>query len=193
MRSLPETIAALDRRSARRESPRRVPVVLVFTVLVVLGTASCSTRPAGGGGSTNAGNANAHAQALRFAECMRSNGAREFPDPDASGTFTIETIANGTSIDTDSPAFQQAITACTDLEPAGFTGIARNPEQQAAALRFAQCIRDNGVKDFPDPAIDEPMIDTNRIPSANSPGGMTILHAAMQQCGTIARDAGVGP
>jgi hypothetical protein len=47
------------------------------------------------------------------------------------------------------------------------------------------------VKDFPDPAIDEPMIDTNRIPSANTPGCMTILHAAMEKCGSYARDAGV--
>jgi hypothetical protein len=28
----------------------------------------------------------------------------------------------------------------------------RSPEQQSAALNFAQCIRENGVKDFPDPA-----------------------------------------
>ena len=88
---------------------------------------------------------------------MRDNGVREFPDPDAAGTLTIETVANGTSIDTDSAAFRAAITACKDLEPAGFTGFARSPEQQQAALKFAQCIRDNGVKDFPDPAIDEPL------------------------------------
>ncbi|TMK23288.1 MAG: hypothetical protein E6G68_00420 [Actinobacteria bacterium] len=37
----------------------------------------------------------AREQAVKFAECMRSNGVRAFP-PDASGTFTIETIANGT-------------------------------------------------------------------------------------------------
>ena len=62
-------------------------------------------------------------------------------------------------------AFKQAISACKDLEPPGFTGTTRTPEQQQAALEFAQCIRDNGVKDFPDPATDGPLIDTNRIPS----------------------------
>ena len=45
----------------------------------------------------------------------------------------------GTSIDTDSASFQRAITACKDLEPAGFTGFARTPAQQQAALKFAQC------------------------------------------------------
>src|SRR5207244_3150640 len=42
---------------------------------------------------------------------------------------------------------------------------------QKAALAFAQCIRDNGVRDFPDPAKTEPLVDTNRIPSAGTPGG----------------------
>ena len=68
------------------------------------------------------------------------------------------------------------------LEPAGFHGEARSPEQQEAALEFAQCIRDHGVKDFPDPAIDEPLVDTYRIPSSATPGGMAILNAAMEKC-----------
>ena len=59
------------------------------------------------------------------------------------------------------------------------------PKQQSAALKFAQCIRENGVKDFPDPVNGEPLVDTYRIPSSNQPGGMTILNAAMQKCGAI--------
>jgi hypothetical protein len=164
-------------------------VGLAIVALIVTG---CSNAPAGTGASSGGGGASPSGdQAVRFAQCMRDNGVRNFPDPDASGTLTIETVANGTSIDTDSPAFQRAIAACKDLQPAGFTGFTRTPEQQQAALKFAQCIRDNGVTDFPDPAIDEPMIDTNRIPSANTPGGMTILHAAMEKCGSYAGDAGV--
>jgi hypothetical protein len=172
----------------------RTLLPLAALAMVALISAGCSNAPAGTGASSDGGNTSAaREQAVKFAQCMRDNGVREFPDPDASGTFTIETIANGTSIDTDSPAFTRAITACKDLEPAGFTGGTRSPEQQKAALKFAQCIRDNGVKDFPDPAPDAPMIDTNRIPSTDTPGGMTILHAAMQKCGTFARDAGVHP
>ncbi|MGH7733278.1 MAG: hypothetical protein ACREOE_06145, partial [Gemmatimonadales bacterium] len=131
---------------------------------------------------------------VQFADCMRQNGVPAFPDPDPSGGFTIDAIANGTSIDTNSAAWTQAISACRDLEPPGFTGNKRSPEQQAAALKFAQCMRDNGVRDFPDPAPDAPLIDTNLIPSTASDGGMTILHAAMQKCSGYARDAGVaGP
>ncbi len=116
-----------------------VALSMVVLAIVALISAGCSSAPAGTGASSDGGSANAaHEQAVKFAECMRSNGVSEFPDPDASGTFTIETIVNGTSIDTKSPTFQQAITTCKDLEPAGFTGGTRSSEQQQAALTFAQ-------------------------------------------------------
>ena len=60
-----------------------------------------------------------------------------------------------------------------------------------ARLEFAQCVRDNGVKDFPDPTRDGPLVDTNRIPSAATSGGMSILNAAMQKCRSFAYEAGV--
>ena len=161
-----------------------------LSILALFG-AACSSA-AGSGGST--ATAAPQTQALQFAACMRSHGIGTFPDPDASGQLTIETIANGSSLDTNSAAFQQAITACKDLEPSGFTGTKRSAQQQAAALVFAQCIRDNGVKDFPDPAPDAPMIDTNRIPSSATSGGMSALHSAMEKCRGLAASAGVtGP
>jgi hypothetical protein len=170
----------------------RTILPLAALALVVLWCAGCSGAPAAAGASNGASSATAaHEQAVKFAACMRGNGVSNFPDPNASGSFTIDAIANGSSIDTNSPAFQRAITACRDLEPPGFTGTTRTPDQQQAAVRFAQCIRDNGVTDFPDPAIDEPLIDTTRIPSTDTPGGMTILHAAMQKCAGLAQAAGV--
>jgi hypothetical protein len=122
---------------------------------------------------------------------MRSNGVSNFPDPSGSGQFTIDAIANGSGVDINSAAFQHALGACKALEPAGFTGAARSAQQQEAALKFAQCVRDNGVVDFPDPAPDSPLIDTNRIPSANTPGGRSALHAAMQKCSSFSATAGV--
>jgi hypothetical protein len=121
---------------------------------------------------------------------MRDNGVSNFPDPDASGQFTIDAVANGSGVDTNSAAFQQALSACKDLEPPGFTGNQRTPQQQEAGLKFAQCIRDNGVPDFPDPTPDGPLIDTNRIPSAATSGGMSALHAATQKCQSFAAAAG---
>jgi hypothetical protein len=139
------------------------------------------------GGSSPAG----HEKAVKFAACMRRNGVRQFPDPSASGRLTIDAVANGSSLDTSTPAFNQAISACKSLEPAGFTGTKRSSQQQQAALKFAQCIRNNGVPDFPDPIPNGPLVDTNRIPSTANPGGMSALNAAMQKCGDVAAAAGV--
>ena len=128
---------------------------------------------------------------MKFAECMRANGVSAFPDPNASGELTIDGIANGSSVDTSSAAFEQALSGCKDLEPPGFTGTKVTPQQTTARLEFAQCVRDNGVPDFPDPTPNGPLVDTNRIPSSNTPAGMSILNAAMQKCGQYASAAGV--
>jgi hypothetical protein len=162
---------------------------LAALALVALICAGCSKAPSNN--SADDSTAANHDQAVKFAECMRNNGVAQFPDPDASGSFTIDAVVNGSSLDTTSAAWKNAINACKALEPAGFMGSTRTAEQQQNALKFAQCIRDNGVKDFPDPAADQPLIDTNRIPSANQAGGMTILHAAMQTCRDLAAAAGV--
>jgi hypothetical protein len=130
---------------------------------------------------------------MRFAQCMRDNGISKFPDPDASGTFTIDQVANGSSVDTRSAAFQQALTACKDLEPPGFAGQKRSPQQQEGALKFAQCMRDNGVPDFPDPTADGPLIDTTRIPSlaGKDPRSDPTFNAALQTCRHFLAAAGV--
>jgi hypothetical protein len=130
-------------------------------------------------------------RAVKFAECMRANGVSAFPDPDAKGALTIDAVANGSSVDTDSLAFERALSTCKDLEPPGFTGYRRSVQEQAAALEFAQCVRDNGVRDFPDPGPGDPLVDTRRIPSSDTPGGLSILNAAMRKCGRYASAAGV--
>jgi hypothetical protein len=169
------------------------PLAALATIAVIAagcGNGSADTGSSNGGTST----ASTHTKAVKFAECMRANGVSAFPDPDATGALTIDAVANGSSLDTSSAAFEQALSMCKDLEPPGFTGHERNAQEQQGALEFAQCIRGHGVKDFPDPAPDAPMIDTRRIPSTATTGGMTILHAAMQACSGYASAAGVkGP
>jgi hypothetical protein len=175
-------------------SRRRRPLAtLALIAMIALISACGSTAPAGTStGSSGGNNTAANAQkAVKFAKCMRSNGVSEFPDPGASGKVTIDGIVNGSSLDPSTPAFKQAISACKNLEPAGFMGSKRSSQQQDAALKFAQCIRENGVNDFPDPTNGQPLVDTNRIPSAAEPGGMSTLHAAMQECRDAATAAGV--
>ena len=162
---------------------------LAALAMVALIGAGCGGNGGSDGGNTTAAN---QEKAVKFAECMRENGVSEFPDPDASGRLTIDGVVNGSSIDPSSPTWKAAIDACKDLQPPGFTGGGeRSSGQQEAALQFAQCIRDNGVPDFPDPASGQPLVDTNRIPSAATSRGMSILNAAMQKCSSYSEELGI--
>jgi hypothetical protein len=171
-------------------SKKRWPVLALAWIAMVVCISACgSAAPAE---TVAAGSNTANAQkAVKFAKCMRHNGVSQFPDPGASGELTIDAVVNGSSLDASAPAFKQAISACKALEPVGFMGGKRSPAQQAASVKFAQCIRDNGVKDFPDPVNGEPLVDTNRIPSSATSSGMSILKSAMQKCRDAAAAAGV--
>lgn len=162
---------------------RRWPLAALALIAVI--GAGCSNSDSTGSDET----ATTSGKAFRFSECMRENGVKEFPDPDASGRLTIDGVLNGSSLDASSPAWEQAIAACKDLQPSGFTGHKRSDDQQESALEFAQCMRDNGVEDFPDPSKGDPLVDTRRIPSAATSAGMSVLNAAMQACGDRAADA----
>jgi hypothetical protein len=127
----------------------------------------------------------AQEKGVKFSECIRAHGVSDFPDPNAEGEYEY-----GVSV---TPAvWQKAVHACKELEPPGALSGKRTPKQQTGALRFAQCIREHGVKDFPDPVNGEPLVDTYKIPSANRPGGMTILNAAMEKCGKVLSEAAGG-
>jgi hypothetical protein len=167
------------------------PLAAIAAIAMVALISACgSNAPAATSGASNTA-ANVQ-QAVKFAQCMRANGVPDFPDPDASGALTIE-VVNGTSLDPNSAAFQQAISACKGLEPPGFMGHTRSAQQQEAALKFAQCMRDNGVPDFPDPTADGPLIDTTRIPSmaGKDPRSDPGFQAATQKCRDFAAAAGV--
>jgi hypothetical protein len=162
---------------------RRLGPLTALAVVALIG-AGCSSEPAesGSAANTNAG----QEQAVKFAECMRNNGISDFPDPDASGGLTIDGVLNGSSLDPNTAAWQNAIAACKDLQPPGFTGDEDvTDEEQQERLEFAQCMRDNGVEDFPDPAEDAPLVNTNLIPSSSTEAGMTAINAAMQTCGDL--------
>ena len=173
---------------------RRPLVVLAVVALIgVISTGCGSSAPSETGAASNSATVSssgtgadkkltARDKAVKFAECIRAHGVSDFPDPNAKGDFDY-----GVSV---TPAvWRQATTACKDLQPPGTLSSKRTPKQQSASLRFAQCIRDNGVKDFPDPVNGEPVINTYKIPSSNRPGGMTILNAAVQKCRNVLGEA----
>ncbi len=85
-----------------------------------------------------------------YAQCMRDNGVPNFPDPDPNGNPG----AGHESINRDDPKYKAANEKCRDLLPAGDKHDAVDPETIQNMVKFAQCMRDNGVPDFPDPDAD---------------------------------------
>ena len=118
---------------------------------------STSEQSSGGGGgggfSTGKGGAQgmhlAMSGNLKFSQCMRAHGVSSFPDPNSSGQIGID---SSSGIDPRSPTFQSAQKACKKYLP---NGGQPTPQQlakaKAAALKFSQCMRAHGVKNFPDP------------------------------------------
>jgi hypothetical protein len=161
------------------------PLAALAVVALIGAGAGCSNasnNDAASSGDAANTTADDHDQGVKFAECMRENGVSDFPDPDASGDFNF-----GVSVSPE--VWRKTLDACKDLQPPGTLSADRTPEEQSAALEFAQCVRDNGVKDFPDPVRGEPLIDTTGIPSSDTPEGMTILNAATEKCGDVLGDA----
>jgi hypothetical protein len=156
-------------------------VALGLAGLIGLISAGCGSNASSASRTPSSGHATqltSQQKAVKFAECMRANGVPHFPDPDPKRDFNF-------GVDVSKEVFAKAVDACKALQPPGALSAKRTPEQQSASLRFAQCVRDYGVKDFPDPVNGEPLIDTTKIPSSNRPGGMTILNAATHKCGSL--------
>lgn len=83
--------------------------------------------------------------ALAYAQCMRDNGYAEFPDP-TPGEGLRFLISPGGAL-----RFEKAAAACRDLAPEGMRDEDITPEALDALLKLAQCVRENGVPNFPDP------------------------------------------
>jgi hypothetical protein len=156
---------------------RRPLAALALAAMVGLISACGSSTPtqtdgSGGGSGTTA----VREQAAKFAECIRSNGVSVFPDPNASGQFAYGIPSRSSPLNPSSAAWKQAIGACKSLEPSGFMPTSFTPVQLSARLKFAQCVRANGVPSFPDPTAHGPLIAVS--------GGRSIpgLQAAIQKC-----------
>jgi hypothetical protein len=88
---------------------------------------------------------------LIYAQCVRDNGYPEFPDP-IPGRGIMLRRDQGMSFN--DPRMLAAMEACQALRPAGMAGGSTgDPEEiMETQLEFAQCMRDNGVSEFPDPS-----------------------------------------
>jgi hypothetical protein len=116
---------------------------------------STGSDPSGGSSSSPEGGAPTQQQMVALAQCMRSHGVPEFPEPVEGKLIVHNSNRNGhaTGINPESAQFQAAQKACAKFAPNG--GKPPSPAEQAKAqeqaLKFSQCMRTHGVPSFPDP------------------------------------------
>jgi hypothetical protein len=89
---------------------------------------------------------------MPFVACMRTEGIDDMPDPVAGDTsgrsavrYAIDVMGKGSD-----ETFQAALDECMRLLPPGEPPEPPTSDDRDAYQRFAQCMRDNGVPEFPD-------------------------------------------
>jgi hypothetical protein len=118
-----------------------------------VGTTSASSPSGGSGGGTPESKeviAVSQQKLVKFAQCMRTHGEPEFPEP-TEGAIQIHS-QNGHGPNPESPQWKAAEKACSKYAP---SKVAPSPAQQAKmqeqALKMSECMRSHGVPNFPDP------------------------------------------
>jgi hypothetical protein len=130
------------------------------------GTAASKSPTTRSGGSTSS--------PIQLAECARAHGLPNFPDPTQApdGSWQFPSSADG----------QQLPSACADLKR-GMGGQGSSPKPATAAdmtklRKFAQCMRQHGIPDWPDPQNDGSFI----LPARISQGGKAVSRGPTQAC-----------
>jgi hypothetical protein len=142
---------------------------------------TATTAPSSSGGAQAAGMSPSSRQELaRFAACIRAHGIPNFPDPNGQGMFDV----GGTSgIDPSSPQFQAIQKKCQSLEPPGWQ---LTPQQVATIYRqafaFAECMRGQGLKDFPNPTLTNGVVALNVRGHGDLDFNSPVFQKALKAC-----------
>ena len=142
----PDTTCVMSRTPSRI----RLAAAAITAATVIAACGSGSSSSSGSGDHPTQAQIQQQQQgAVRFADCMRSHGVPNFPDP------TTSPVGYKNAFQTKTPAFGSAVTACQHLLPGGGlhqNAVPRRSQAQITAiLAFARCLRSHGFPGFPDP------------------------------------------
>jgi hypothetical protein len=163
----------------------RIAAITVAAAAMAFAAAACSSSSPGipDSGSSPV----TTAQLVEFAQCMRSHGIKNFPDP-VNGAFSFSGVGPD-SVDPSSPAFQAAKAACIHLVPGEAQRLAVTAQDLAAGDKLAACMRSHGFPAFPDPTSQN-VFDVPKSINIALPG----YQSAFSTCQSQAHDSnGVFP
>ena len=168
-----------SRGRQRWQAPWRAGVLAAGVAGIAVLAAAC------GGSASSAGSlGRSNLQiAIGYANCMRSHGAPNWPDPNSQGQF-VKTKTNTAAFQAPASAYQ----ACLHLLPNG--GQLTAAQQQIISplmLKFAECMRSHGITNFPDPTVNAKGVSVD-------PHGLDMsspqFHAAQKACRKYMAEAG---
>ncbi|WP_238010371.1 hypothetical protein KZZ52_53875 [Dactylosporangium sp. AC04546] len=155
----------------------RIRTALVVGLLLTLGAAGCGrsgdqddgvasanggkpSASATQGGGSGKRNPEADQEAfLNFAKCMREHGI-PMDDPQMDDGRIQMSMPEGT----DKEKVDAAQEACKQYMPNGGEPMKADPATVEQMRKFSQCMRDNGITNFPDPSEDGGIaIDVNKL------------------------------
>jgi hypothetical protein len=137
----------------------RVATGFMIGLLLMLGIAGCAgtsggsgvaraSKPPGASASPKpAGTGDEQEQMLKFAQCMREHGI-QMDDPKPGEGIKLPGVVDPQKADA-------AMQACKQYLPGGGEPNKPDPGQLEQLRKYAQCMRDQGIKNFPDPDPNE--------------------------------------
>jgi hypothetical protein len=138
----------------KSHSRARDATAIAATAGLALLAAACSSSPsssAATGGVPNAGGTPTIVAAIAYTQCMRSHGVPEYPGPNSSGDLPKIIPAQVSHLGVSESQFTAAGKACQSLWPYQAPTQAQEEQELTNDLKFARCMRANGLPNFPDP------------------------------------------
>jgi hypothetical protein len=169
---------------------RSVAAVIATACLAVLaaacGGSSGSPGVAGAGSSTSGQSSSSSSrsdQLLAFSLCLRSQGVPGFPDPEPDQTEFKLPPANEPGYGASGSQLWSAVSTCRHLLPPGagaWYPRSEIPRILRGMRKFAECMRNDGISDWPDPKFDSQGRLGFTGPGADNPPGSRTDHVVNQ-------------
>lgn len=161
MKAAPTVSSTRARPSGRLR--RTAPLIAIFAGLALF-LGACGGGSGPGPGKKSSAQDAAGTGPVAFAQCMRSHGVSNFPDPQ-NGHFLITGSVQS------NPNFHTAQQACQHVLG---HGVGNGGSNGSKLLAFSHCMQTHGVPQFPDPSSSGALSITGVDP--NSPAFKNAYH-----------------
>jgi hypothetical protein len=175
-----------DEPGAGRDAQRRARFRLDALIAVV----ACTLVLAAACGSSSSTTAqlptlqSMTAKALSYAQCMRSHGIQNFPDPTVQDNAHTKGVGFSmpSGVDTSSPQFKSAAKTCRKQTGFGVINPAVLQAAMANGLKFSECMRSHGITNYPDPVQHATNIQIGPGPDSGIDTNSPRFKAAQKAC-----------